>query len=223
MLNKTSNVMSTGLSNLLAFDLKHLLSLPCHVYWKDKKSTYLGYNNYGAERLGFKEGEEISGHSDFEIFPESVATCFKKNDQDAMALKKQIFIHEKGVLKNNLKVVFYSYKMPIFNSNRQVLGVLGLSFTRPPENCYPPSQLEKELNYYPATRSGNNSLSTMENACMSHLCRGLTTKQIARQLKISPKTVETYIDRAKIKYNCRNKAELMWAMIQKFSTEQNVH
>ena len=54
---------------------------------------------------------------------------------------------------------------------------------------------------------------------MQYLCRGLTTKQIARRLKLSPRTVETYIDRVKIKYNCHNKAELLWAMVNRFSFE----
>ena len=40
-------------------EIEHLSSLPCHVYWKDKNSTYLGYNDFGAKRLGLKEGKKL--------------------------------------------------------------------------------------------------------------------------------------------------------------------
>ena len=200
--------------------IEHLASLPCHVYWKDRKGLYVGYNAYGAERLGFKE-QEIVAHSDFEIFPHSVATEFTRIDQKVIARKEQIFANEDGVLKKGLlKVVFITYKMPIFDADESLVGILGISFTRHPINHCSAMQLEQDFNY-PSVGQHNKILSKMENACMLHLCNGLTTKQIARRLKLSHRTVETYIERAKIKYNCQNKAELMWIMIRNFSATSN--
>ena len=57
----------------------------------------------------------------------------------------------------------------------------------------------------------------MEEACVRDLCTGLTAKQIARHLNLSPRTVETYIERAKIKFNCHNRTELMWKIVNKFT------
>ncbi len=214
MIQQASNLMSSTFISQVS--VEHLLFLPCHVYWKDKKSTYLGYNDYGTERLGHKPGE-IAGHSDFEIFPNYIANEFVYNDRAVINQKKQVFVREEGILKKNVSVTFISYKIPIFDDNELVTGILGISFTRSPKNYCSSTQLEKDFNY-PANMQ-DNILSKRETACMHYLCKGLTTKQTARQLKISPKTVETYIERAKIKYNCRNKAELMWAMIKKFSIE----
>ena len=217
MMQKSSSTLISSL-HLSGIMIEHLSALPCHVYWKDKKGFYLGYNDYGAERLGFK-GEEIGGHSDFEIFPRSVATEFTRNDQKVILGKEKMFVHEDGVLKKGLlKVVFISYKMPVFDYNESLVGILGISFTRPPKNHYSSTQLEQDFNYYPPVEQHNKALSKMENACMHHLCSGLTTKQIARRLNLSPRTVETYIERSKIKYNCQNKAELMWIMIKNFPT-----
>jgi DNA-binding CsgD family transcriptional regulator len=220
MENIASNLISSHLPTfLLSFEMEHLLSLPCHVYWKNKKGVYLGYNDYGAKRLGFNQGKEVSGSSDFEVFSQCIATEYKKNDHDVMTQKKQIFFHEDGILKDGLKVIFCSYKIPLFDCTESVVGVLGLSFTRASEsNCFP-SQLEQNLNYHPSMKYRDKALSKMEITCIRHLCHGLTIKQIARLLKLSPKTVETYVDRAKIKYNCRNKAELIWTMANKFSIE----
>lgn len=215
-----SNLISSPLTtSLLSFDIEHLLSLPCHVYWKNKKGVYLNYNDYGAKLLGFKQGKEVSGSSDLEIFPPSMATEYRKNDQEVMTQRKQIFFHEDGILKDDLKVIFCSYKIPLFDFNESVVGVLGLSFTRTSGNNCSPFQSEQNLKYGFSTKCPDKALSKMENACMRHLCHGLTIKQIARLLKLSPRTVETYVDRAKIKYNCRNKAELIWLMVNRFSIE----
>ena len=215
MVKQASNLMSSTLL-ISGVAVEHLLFLPCHVYLKDKKSTYLGYNDYGTERLGFKPGE-IAGHSDFEIFPNYIANEFVNNDRAVINQKKQVFVREEGLLKKNVSVTFISYKIPVFDNNERVTGILGLSFTRSPQNNCSSTQLEQDFNY--PVNMQDKILSKRETECMRYLCKGLTTKQIARQLKISPKTVETYIERAKIKYNCRNKAELMWAMIKKFSME----
>lgn len=55
----------------------------------------------------------------------------------------------------------------------------------------------------------NVVLSKQEISCVHYLCQGWTLKQIGKQLKISPKTVETYLERAKIKTHCSNKAQLV--------------
>ena len=209
--------MSYHFSRMITFDIEHLLSLPCHVYWKNNHGIYLDYNDYGVKCLGFKH-HEVIGHSDAEIFPRTIAGEFKKNDLASIKHKKQIFIHENGILKNKLKVVFHSYKMPLFDDDESIIGVLGLSFTRSPESRYPSSKLEKNINFNSLATCANTTLSNMEITCVRHICQGLTSKQTARCLKLSPRTVEAYLERAKIKLNCPNKAQLMWTMINKFST-----
>jgi DNA-binding CsgD family transcriptional regulator len=62
--------------------------------------------------------------------------------------------------------------------------------------------------------SNLSTLSKKESACLYHLSQGLTLKRIAKQMGISPKTVETYIERAKIKTHCQNKAQLISAFMR---------
>lgn len=205
--------------SLKSFDIEHFLSLPCHVYWKDKKNIYQGYNDYGAKRLGFNQGKDITGHSDFEIFPGEIAAEFKKNDEKVITQREQIYVHENGILKDGLNIIFLSYKMPLFDHDESVVGILGLSFTRAPKKQCPSYQLEQDFNYQSPTENNIKPLSKMEEISMRLLCRGLTIKQIAHRLKLSPRTVESYVDRVKIKYNCRNKAELMWKLVNTFSPE----
>lgn len=55
----------------------------------------------------------------------------------------------------------------------------------------------------------NIKLSARELECLYHLCRGCTAKLTARELNISPRTVETYIESIRIKTGCSNKLEIL--------------
>lgn len=52
-------------------------------------------------------------------------------------------------------------------------------------------------------------LSERQSECLFHLIRGKTSKEIARILALSFRTIEHYIDQIKIKLNCDNKAALI--------------
>lgn len=52
-------------------------------------------------------------------------------------------------------------------------------------------------------------LTRRESQCMHLLCRGLTSKYIARKLGLSNRTVEGYIDNIRSKTNSRSKSELI--------------
>lgn len=58
-------------------------------------------------------------------------------------------------------------------------------------------------------RKYNSVLSNRQFHCASLLLKGLTQKEIALQLNISPRTVETHLNHLKIKLSCRNKSELI--------------
>ncbi len=65
----------------------------------------------------------------------------------------------------------------------------------------------KKINYI-------NGISNSENECLIYLAHGMTAKEVAKILKISPRTVESHIQNMKIKLNCYNKSELInkfWA------------
>lgn len=63
--------------------------------------------------------------------------------------------------------------------------------------------------YYLNTSEGDISLSPREYGVLQLLCTGMTTKEIARTFNLSPRTVESYLNSAKIKLGCANKSELI--------------
>lgn len=53
-----------------------------------------------------------------------------------------------------------------------------------------------------------HGLSNREYECLQYISRGKTNKEVARILSISPRTVETYINKMKDKLNCVSKSQL---------------
>lgn len=58
-------------------------------------------------------------------------------------------------------------------------------------------------------------LTARESECLFYLLRGKTAKKIATILGISHRTVETYVDYLKIKFQALNKSELIEKAIEK--------
>jgi LuxR family quorum-sensing system transcriptional regulator SolR len=52
------------------------------------------------------------------------------------------------------------------------------------------------------------ALSKRQTDCLEYLLKGMTLKQIAKQLSLSPRTVEHYLKAIKVKYNVQSRADL---------------
>jgi len=59
-----------------------------------------------------------------------------------------------------------------------------------------------------------NVLTARENQCAYYLLDGMTAKEIGKELELSPRTIESYIDNIKCKLLCKNKAQLIVQLIK---------
>jgi len=59
-----------------------------------------------------------------------------------------------------------------------------------------------------------NQLSQRERECVNYMAKGYTAKKIAKELNISNRTVEAYLDNVKRKLRCQNRAELIYKIFQ---------
>lgn len=186
-------------------DIHQFFSLPCHVFWKNTELIYMAYNDFGGTQLGFSSGQDIIGLTDFEIFSMSTATIIRNYDTQVIQTQQQIFYSsERIVSRINMVLTFLTHKIPLFDQNQTLIGLLGISVVRRLSNCNGyPSQCEECL------------LSKREQDCVRYLSFGLTIKEVAKKLQVSPRTVETYITRGKIKLHCNSKSELISAFLEK--------
>ena len=60
------------------------------------------------------------------------------------------------------------------------------------------------------------AISKQEDAVITLLCQGFVCKEISDKLKISPRTVETYIERLMYKLRARNRLELVAIYVRQY-------
>ena len=56
--------------------------------------------------------------------------------------------------------------------------------------------------------SFKNRLTQRQEECLKHLVQGMSLKQIAKHLSLSPRTVEHYLESVKMKLDCNSRVEL---------------
>lgn len=191
-------------NNFFLINLGSFLELPCHVYLKSVKGYFLECNKIQATSFGCHHEKEVIGHSDKDFFSQEIAKCLTNNDKSIMHSNMPKIFMEKITVHNQPKL-FLSYKMPFYNASQKLIGVFGTSINLNDNTFIPtfslPLQGSKE--------NKASSLSHRERECVRYLSHGLTAKQIARVLKLSPRTVEFYIENAKKKLVCHNRIELI--------------
>ncbi|MCC2667501.1 MAG: arcB 2, partial [Gammaproteobacteria bacterium] len=110
------------------FTLNYILShLPVHIYWKDKEGKYLGANDQQAISVGYKQGSDLVGKTDFDFAPtKEEASLFRANDLEVMQKDVTIVTEELGTF-NGKPATVLSSKGPLRNTLGEISGILGLS------------------------------------------------------------------------------------------------
>ncbi len=116
----------------------------------------------------------------------------------------------------------FNTKTPLYDANGKITGV----YCHTIEVINPHyfelvqwlkrSDIDNPLQVYSIGKDFSSvKLTRRQSECLFFLLRGKAAKDIGRILKISPRTVEEYIEQLKIKFNCYRKSELICAAIEK--------
>lgn len=108
---------------------KDIISLmPGHVYWKDKNGVFLGCNLNQAKDAGFNSPDEMVGKTDKDM-PWAIQTDYLREiDLRVMQSGKVVTLEELFELPDGTKKMYLSSKLPLYDENDQVSGILGISF-----------------------------------------------------------------------------------------------
>lgn len=108
--------------------IEDILSLfPGHIYWKDKKGFYLGCNGEHARSLGLSSRHEIVGKTDYDLCWQSVAEKLREADKKVMLTGKPHVFEEPLLLASGESVIYLSKKVPFFDQNGDIIGIIGTS------------------------------------------------------------------------------------------------
>lgn len=102
--------------------------IPAGVFWKDKNSTFVGCNQFFAQLAKIDDPRKIFGKTEYELpWGKYQASNYIADDQQVIANKQpKINIEEKITLDENREYVVLTNKLPLFNKQGEVVGILGV-------------------------------------------------------------------------------------------------
>ena len=101
-------------------------NIPQRVFWKDRRSTYVGCNRAFAKDTGFDDPKELIGKDDSATASAAMAERYRADDSRVMetGLPKLNF-EEPQILRDGSQRVLRTHKIPLRDKDGQVIGVLG--------------------------------------------------------------------------------------------------
>ena len=127
------------------------------IYVKDLSGRYLLANRQ-FNTLFSRPGSEVTGSTDFEIFPLESARRFRENDQQVLAAQQTLQFEEQ-VLHNGRQHTFLSIKFPLFASDGTPYAVAGIS-----------TDISQRIHAEKALQEKNEQLHVLINASPDIIC-----------------------------------------------------
>lgn len=189
--------------------------LPGYVVITDHDLVYQGCNQAGAKLWGLQDPRDIIGRTPYDMPAEiaEIAHVLREEDQQALAGNTLQFLETYYYPRDISKTLIVN-KAPLITDNA-VHGVL-IQLLDVPSHRAPLKTLTRNK-----INAGSSSqqlaiqrtyhqvgLSKRESECVYLLLRGCSSKEIANKLGLRPRTVDSYIDNAKIKLNVDTRMQL---------------
>lgn len=219
MFDLLQNLMSiSDPEHLYDLDQECFQQFPLYFFWKDKPGKYLGCNQSLAQVLGFQKPCDMKGCTDYDLSWTDSAATFTTNDAEVVSKHKPKSIIETGKLFDGKMSSAMSYKLPLRLRNKKVIGIISLSIPFDQDELISSLLKNTKMKHayadiyqykYLVDTIAANKLTTRQKECLYYLVKGMSAKEIAYALKLSPRTVEHYLETVKAKLNCHSRSQLI--------------
>lgn len=203
-------------------EFSFIAKLPGLVYAKDIHSKYLGVSQDVADLVGWNSQQTYDGKTDYDLNCDAVnfADEFIKMDKIAIDSGTKIVVLSIQKYTQGWKVILVE-RIPLKNNSGEIIGLYNPTIDVTHNGLFRSyiylHQLDNKIannNFSPATYMIDGSycplpLTEKQQKCLFLLIRGKSQKEIAKILRISPRTVENHLDAIKNKLNCSYKSEVI--------------
>lgn len=208
-----------------------LLKFPCSIYFDNVHGSIQQLNEHNVELCGFDSSARAIGKKYFSSFHPQTTHLLLKNDHRVMKTEKM------EICEENLHQFDYpikhalSIKMPWYNNQNKIAGLFGFSIILGKNTLADSLALIAKMGLFIPIENLIASigcemkgmyLSKQQKLCGQLLLTGISTKEIARRMKLSPRTVESYVDNLKTKFKCHNKTELIIKLYEAMKNEMTL-
>ncbi len=106
-------------------------SVPAYIYMKNRDFRYTFINRYGREQHDRLSPEQLTGKTDYDIFPETTANHYRSADKTVMETGQPLVnMEEEVVLPDGTCIPVLTNKFPLFNKQGEIEGIIGISMDR---------------------------------------------------------------------------------------------
>jgi two-component system cell cycle sensor histidine kinase/response regulator CckA len=102
--------------------------IPCGVFWKDRRSVFLGCNDRVARDHGLRAAEQVVGRTDDELGVKGPEAAFFRDCDRRVIDTGEPMVDVEGtrIRPDGTKAVYLTSKVPLRDASGAVVGVLGL-------------------------------------------------------------------------------------------------
>ena len=206
-----------------------ILALPFNFYFLNLQGKTELMNEECALICGFDSVEKSIGKSLFDVSEQKSAKNLIDNCLDVINSQAVKVFEEENLRKDGLGLDFLTIKCPWYDTGTTIIGVFGCSIVLGKHKLASSLSEIIELGLFNTMQLSakqdqplssfnmkQSYLSRREMECLQLTIKGYTAKRIARELKISHRTVEEYLINIRMKMGATSKAELIEMTIERF-------
>lgn len=189
--------------------------------FKNKDLVYCNYN-FDARLLGNRKNKtNLKGITDYQLYPKEFAEKYVAMDSNTIKTNN-ITTREEYILHQIFgKIIALGHSTPVFNEHRDCIGVLifGEINIKISETNFPTvlnhlnnglaKYFVKQKNYDFFLNSNKIKITAKQTEFLLYYIAGLSSKTIAKFMKISSRTVEKYIINIKEIFNIYTRNQLI--------------
>jgi DNA-binding CsgD family transcriptional regulator len=202
-------------------DVESLLWLPANVYYLNTECQVLGFNTQTASLFALPPKECVGFEYDLMAkignWVHGQGEHFQQADLEVMRTKQPIVqvIDPPLPHPDGRDRCYVSTRLPLCDQNEKVVGVLGISVETNEVACLTQTDFAHHvLPVLPkiqtiSKKSNPYNLSKRQIECLNWLVQGMSAKEIAKMMCLSPRTIESYLEIIKIKLNCYKRSDLV--------------
>lgn len=190
----------------------------------DLDSNFIFANTTSLDWFGYSSLDQLQGSS-YCHFPCRVSEqheAFTCQDKLVFNREKPLKILGRFCYSKNQWRILFGEKYLIRNRENEVIGVVSYFNDVTNNKIFDFSRLlgsinsetsrlifSQQMSYYIEDNYPDSLLTEREDECLFYILRGKTTKEVAKLLNISPRTVETHFNNIKQKLICSNRSQVI--------------
>ena len=189
------------------FEIEDIIkSANIYLAAKDKNLKYIYCSEGLARLLDLESPSTIVGKTDYDFHTDKTAQLYQSGDLRVLKSGRSYNVREKHPAHGKT-IEIVTTKHPLKDRFSALAGV-ALSFVALTDitSTVDLNTLENKVE--------DKFFTKREQDVFDYIIMGLTAKEIAKKLLLSPRTIEDYIDHIKIKLQCRRKHHIVEAAMR---------